>query len=115
MNLILLSFYHQLFLLFSPFAQDHNLLVNNTMDPLPTILASQLCQAPLSYDTLSVLAIVSASLGLLWAGYNFLMLRRVELQPEQEEEDSEEGLTEMPEHQRKLLMEFGYKTYDVCF
>jgi hypothetical protein len=67
----------------------------------------------LSYDTTTVIAIVSSVLGILWMGYNILMMRRIDLS-EVNEMEGEEGLIEdMPEDQKKLLLEFGYKTYDV--
>lgn len=52
------------------------------MDPLQNIHISDpnspQCLPPLSYDLTSVIAIASSILGILWMGYNILMLRRID-------------------------------------
>ncbi len=45
----------------------------------PIEASSQDCQPILSYDSVSLIAILSSVLGILWAGYNLLMLRRIDL------------------------------------
>lgn len=37
------------------------------------------CSTKLSYDAASVLSIFAAVLGLLWMGYNLVMIRRIDL------------------------------------
>lgn len=37
------------------------------------------CMPPLSYDSSIIIAIVASILGILWTGYNLLMLRRIDL------------------------------------
>ena len=71
------------------------------------------CVPLLTYDTTSVMAIASSILGILWMGYNIAMLRRIDLAQDNEAEGEEGLIEDMPQEQRKLLLEFGYKTYDV--
>jgi hypothetical protein len=40
------------------------------------------CLPLLSYDINSIIAIISSVLGILWMGYNILMLRRIDLNVE---------------------------------
>lgn len=48
---------------------------------------SEACQSALSYDNSSIIIIVCSVLSLLWAIYNFMMVRRINLEEEQEEGD----------------------------
>ena len=43
------------------------------------------CMPPLSYESTMVLSIVGSVLGILWTGYNLLMLRRIDLAEAHEE------------------------------
>ena len=88
------------------------------MDIPPPILTydpfASACAPPLTYDAAIAITIVAAVLGIAWTGYHLLMLRRIDLTQEQETEGEEGLIEDMPEEQRKLLLEFGYKVYDVC-
>jgi hypothetical protein len=72
------------------------------------------CAPPLSYDATIAITIVASIIGIAWTGYHLLMLRRIDLTVEQETEGEEGLIEDMPEEQRKLLLEFGYKVYDVA-
>lgn len=48
------------------------------------------CESPLTFDTITLIIIICAVLGLLWAGYNFIMVRRIDIEAEVED-DGEEG------------------------
>ena len=37
------------------------------------------CMPRLSYDTIIIIAIIASILGIVWTGYNLLMLRRIDL------------------------------------
>ena len=50
-----------------------------------------------------MLAIVASALGILWMGYNILMLRRIDLSVENESEGEEGLVGDMPEEQKKIL------------
>jgi hypothetical protein len=51
--------------------------------PLPQSLNSnpnsEACQSALSYDNSNIIIIVCCALSLIWAIYNFLMVRRIDL------------------------------------
>jgi len=49
------------------------------------------CLPILSYDVTTVICIVASVLGILWMGYNILMIRRIDLS-EVNEMEGEEGL-----------------------
>lgn len=70
---------------------------------LPGLTANPVCLPPLSYDNITIIAIVSSALGLIWAAYNFLMLRRIDLERENEVEGEEGLIEDMPQQQRQLI------------
>jgi len=53
------------------------------MDIIPSTLKydpyAAACMPPLSYDSIIIIAIVASILGIVWTGYNLLMLRRIDL------------------------------------
>jgi hypothetical protein len=40
---------------------------------------ASVCTPPLSYDTIIIIAIIASLLGIVWTGYNLLMIRRIDL------------------------------------
>lgn len=79
----------------------------------PQLTTNPVCYPPLSYDNISIIAIVTSVLGVLWTAYNLMMLRRIDLDAENDIEGEEGLIEDMPEKQRTLIQEFGYKVYDV--
>jgi hypothetical protein len=79
-----------------------------TSNPSPEI-----CESPLSFGSINIIIIVCSVLGLLWAAYNFLMVRRVDLEQQPEEEDEEQGSEDLPADKKRLLLELSYKVSDV--
>lgn len=57
----------------------------------PQVTSNPVCYPPLTYDNISIIAIISSLLGVLWTAYNIVMLRRIDLDAENEVE-GEEGL-----------------------
>jgi len=43
---------------------------------------SQDCQSQLSYDNIILISIVSASIGLVWGIYNYIVVRRIDVMEE---------------------------------
>ncbi len=43
---------------------------------------NEVCQSALTYDNSNIIIIVCCGLSLLWAIYNFLMVRRIDLESE---------------------------------
>lgn len=73
------------------------------------------CESPLSFDTITLIIIICAVLGLLWAGYNFIMVRRIDIEAEVEDEGEEgQQSDDLSAEKKRILLELSYKISDVC-
>lgn len=73
------------------------------MDIVTQITAnSAACEAPLSFGTVTVIVIVACVLGLAWAAFNFMSVRKINV--ETGEDGESESLIDIPEAQKKLLI-----------
>lgn len=80
------------------------------MDTVQSLLAegNLNCEAPLSFGTVTILVIISCGLGLLWAGFNFMSVKKIDVAKEDDgEHDSLIGA--ITPKQKKLLIELGEK------
>ncbi len=70
---------------------------------MPTAGEGLHCGSPLGYEGSSVLVIITCVLGLLWAIYNFLALRNIDLEQQADSED-EALMEDMPENEKRVLI-----------
>lgn len=66
------------------------------------------CAAPLSFTGVIALVIISCVLGLLWSAYNILLVNKINVETGYDGE-SESLVGDIPEEQKKLLIELGEK------
>jgi hypothetical protein len=66
------------------------------------------CSAPLSFTVESAMIICFCVLGLVWSAFNFLLVKKINVN---ENNYSEEGplVEDLPEEQKKTLIELGQK------
>lgn len=70
------------------------------------------CAAPLSFTGVIALVIISCVLGLLWSAYNILLVNKINVETGYDGE-SESLVGDIPEEQKKLLIELGEKISNV--
>jgi hypothetical protein len=77
------------------------------MDYLPLLSEpGPVCEPPLTIGSVTILVIISCVLGLLWAAFNFMSVRKINVESDQDAE-SDSLIRGVTEHQRKLLIELG--------
>jgi len=64
------------------------------------------CEAPLSFDLVTVFVIIACVLGLAWAAFNFMLVKKIDVENGIDGE-SESFIKDISETQRKLLLELG--------
>ena len=70
------------------------------------------CEAPLSFGAVIIIVIISCALGLIWAAYNFFLVRKIDVE-RGEDGESDSLIGDIPEGQKKLLIELGEKISNV--
>ena len=64
------------------------------------------CEAPFSFISVIILVVISCVLGLIWAAYNFMLVRKINVE-RGEDGESDSLIGDIPEGQKKLLIELG--------
>ena len=83
------------------------------MDYLPLLSdATPVCEPPLSFGSVIILVIISCVLGLLWAAFNFMSVKKINVESDQDAE-ADSLIGGVTEQQRKLLIELGEKISNV--
>ena len=61
------------------------------------------CEAPLDFGTVTIIVIISCALGLIWAAYNFFLVRKINVE-RGEDGETDSLIGDIPEGQKKLLI-----------
>jgi hypothetical protein len=70
------------------------------------------CEASLDFGTVTLIVIITCVLGLIWAAYNFYLVRKINVE-RGEDGESDSLIGDIPEGQKKLLIELGEKISNV--
>jgi hypothetical protein len=70
------------------------------------------CEAPFTFGSVTIFVIISCVLGLLWAAFNFMLVRKIDVEKD-EDGESDSLIGGVTERQRKLLIELGEKISNV--
>jgi len=68
--------------------------------------ATSSCEAPFSFGTVTIFVIISCVLGLVWAAFNFMSVRKIDVE-RGEDGESDSLIGAITEGQKKLLIELG--------
>ena len=80
------------------------------MDTLRVLVysaGSSACQAPMSFTTSTWTIVICCVLGIIWAAYNCILVKRIQVEDMQEIELEEKSSFTLTGHQQKLLIEIG--------
>jgi hypothetical protein len=89
------------------FFKENNILLIKFMDYLAQLSeAAPVCEPPLSFGSVTILVIISCVLGLLWAAFNFMSVKKINVESDKDD-DSDPLIQGVTERQRKLLIELG--------
>ena len=75
---------------------------------LPGLPTAEQCQGPLSMSGVVIIVVVCCVLGIVWAGFNFMLVRKIDVEKGSDGE-SDSLVGDIPEGQKKLLLELGEK------
>jgi len=64
------------------------------------------CEAPFTFGTVTIFVIISCVLGLVWAAFNFISVRKIDVE-RGEDGESDSLIGAITEGQKKLLIELG--------
>jgi len=70
------------------------------------------CEAPLTFGSVTVVVIISCVLGLLWAAFNFMSVKKIDVE-KGDDGESDSLIGAVTEKQKKLLIELGEKISNV--
>lgn len=73
---------------------------------------SAACQSPLSMTGVILIVVLCCVLGIVWAAFNFLLVTKINVQ-EGNDGESDSLVGDIPEEQKKLLLELGEKIQNV--
>ena len=71
------------------------------------------CHAQMTFETSSLLTVIAGVAGMLWAVYNFCMVRKIDLEVEHDLDDEDTLVEDMNTDDKRVLVELGYKISDV--
>jgi hypothetical protein len=68
--------------------------------------ATSSCEAPFTFGTVTIFVIISCALGLVWAAFNFMSVKKIDVE-RGEDGESDSLIGAITEGQKKLLIELG--------
>lgn len=83
-------------------------------ESLPLDGLADSCQSPLALSNVVIIVVICCALGIAWAVFNFILVRRIDVEKGSDGE-SDSLVGDIPEGQKKLLIELGEKIANVVF